>query len=323
MAVSDQDLQSKYKALITKVACTAIPQMAFSWDNSKIAVAAIESPLKIYDAKTLAPLHDIKDRNYDSAFSVGWDKDSGNLVAGYGENGYVRIFDNKGKDLVENSHSRAADYAANLHSNGVSSTIVSSKYFINGAMNGNVSLWLKEIDKNGNYPFSKSSTVQRLKGFGKQIYAMSLSANETMLAVAGENGKIKVVEVADGSVKLSFDCEWPQHLSFINGNTELMAYRHGEGIKIWPLIPKSTPRVITIKEDYYKADYNNKNNYYVFGDSQGNLILFDVANEKTITTIKVSDRKIESLKFDNSCEHLLVADDDGRLMLFELKYLLA
>ena len=92
--------------------------------QNSFAAGLIEAPLKVYSIADGKELLSIKDRKYDSAWAVDWymQNDSTYLLAGYGTNGYIRIFDSAGENVLRylrNSRDVGFPDAASMHTNSI------------------------------------------------------------------------------------------------------------------------------------------------------------------------------------------------------------
>ncbi|MEY3444820.1 MAG: hypothetical protein RLZZ519_3101 [Bacteroidota bacterium] len=279
-------------------------------DQSRFACALIGSPLKVYALPSGAELLSINDSNYDSVWSVDW-KPVGNgqyLFAGYGENGYLRIFDGTGKSIVQSKHrSEGGKDAAQIHSNSVDClrvmgdtlvSVSSDRCFnllsLANLIEGSKFVYNRKQEQHVQYlvPLRRccqlSSTRIAATTIADEIIILDRTQTDRVIVIPGKDekfagltrrsdnelitvswdGKMKFWDVASEAVLQEIDLGGPSHQVTVVGNQ--IVHTAGEKIVFRNAVTLEIQSEVRVHDEKVSCfDVSNDGKWIVSGDDSG------------------------------------------------------
>jgi WD40 repeat protein len=279
-------------------------------DQSRFACALIGSPLKVYALPSGAELLSINDSNYDSVWSVDW-KALGNgqyLFAGYGENGYLRIFDGNGKSVIQSKHrSDGGKDAAQIHSNSVDCLRVIGETLVSVSSDRCINLLsLANLIEGSKFVYDRKQEqrlqyilpLHRCCRLSSTLIAITTDADEIIVLDRTKTDRITVIPGKD------------EKFSGIarRSDNELITVSWSGKMKFWDLSTESVLQEIALEGPSRQVSVIGNQIVHTAGEK---IVFRDAVSLEIQSELRVHDQNVRCFDLTNDGKWIVSGDDGG------------
>ena len=289
-------------------------------NQDKFACALVESSMRVFQIDSGAELITHNDINFDSAWSVDWQKvkDEEFVIAAYGNGGYIRAIDMKGDERLKYAR-KSSDYgyphAAQLHSDSVWKLRVLDDQSYSVSDDGSFTRLHLEVNKTGFFSYSRKKE-KRLSIYGN-LYDLCFF-DKSYIIIAQENVLLKLSkEEFSSKTLLSFRGHKNRVVSicklddqrFISGSWD-------NTLKIWDIDKRSAKITIELEAIPYNLLATRNN---ILHTSNNQVVVREKINLNIIKTLDFGDAKIRTFDLSQDLKTIVAGDEDGMVYIKKIE----
>lgn len=289
---------------------TALWSAAFSTDGARLATAAEDGAVQIYDTSSWAPIGDPLKANAD-ALSVAFTLDGTRLLAGTGD-GRVFIWDVASHELIRQpirAHGTNDVWEIVMHPDG--------KRFATGSSDGTARVWSLATGGLVASPFPVADRTR------DSVSGLEWSADGTVLYAGGSDGRVRSWDLAlrrEGEVSTIGHDDAVEDASMSRDGKVLVTLGH-QDVRVWDL-GRREPEWTTIAdlgdEKLYGLAVSADGRTVATSDGHGVLRVYSLGRGELINELHAGDTRVFGLAFLPN-GRLVSGDDEGTLRLWDVK----